>query len=391
MGGALPEVRPAAVAALAVERLRLRDFRNWGRLDLVLPPGPVVLVGPNGAGKTNLLEALSLLAPGRGLRRAAPGELDRRPGGGPWAVAARLSGRHGAFELAVGREPGGERRAVTVDGRPLRDRARRAELVAMLWLTPAEDRLFLEGPAERRRFLDRLTLTLDPEHAAHVATYERLLRDRAALLRSERRDSAWLSALEARIAAAGVAVAAARRQLVAALQRTGAAEAGPLPGARLALEGEVERWLEEEPAARVEERFAAALAASRELDAATGGAAHGPHRSDLIVHDAASGEPAAACSTGRQKALLVGLLLTHARLRASLLGELPILLLDEVTAHMDVRRRAALARALDELGAQAWLSGTERGLFAALDGRATFLEIDNGTIVGHERASHGAR
>lgn len=391
MGQALPEIRPAPVAALAVERLRLRDLRNWARLDLSVPPGPVVLVGPNGAGKTNLLEALSLLAPGRGLRRAAPSELDRRPDGGPWAVAARLAGRHGLFEMAVGREPGAERRTVLLDGRPLKDRGRCAELVAMLWSTPAQDRLFQEGPAERRRFLDRLTLTLDPDHAAQVATYERLLRDRAVLLRDGRRDPAWLAALEARIAAVGVAVAAARRQLVTALTEAGAAEPGPMPGVRLALDGEVERWLEDEPAARVEERLAAALAASRELDAVSGGAAHGPHRSDLLVRDAASGEPAAACSTGRQKALLVGLLLTHARLRGALLGELPILLLDEVTAHMDVGRRAALARALEELGAQAWLSGTDRGLFAALDGRATFLEIDNGTIVGDERPSHAAR
>lgn len=378
-------VEAAPVAALAVRRLRLRDLRNWARLDLAPPPGPVLLVGPNGAGKTNLLEAISLLAPGRGLRRAAPAELDRRPDGGPWAVAARLAGRQGVFELAVGRDPASERRTVTLDGRRLEDRARRAELVGMLWLTPAQDRLFLEGPAERRRFLDRLVLAFDPRHAATVATYERLLRDRAALLRAGRHDPAWLSALEARLAAAGVAVAAARRQLVRALERAGAAEAGPLPGVRLALEGEVERWLEEAPAATVEERLAAALRASRALDAASGGAAHGPHRSDLLVRDAASGEPAAACSTGRQKALLVGLLLTHARLRAAVLGELPILLLDEVAAHMDGERRTALARALLELGAQAWLSGTDRELFAAFAGRACFLEIDNGTIVSDER------
>lgn len=378
-------VEAAPVAALAVRRLRLRDLRNWARLDLAPPPGPVLLVGPNGAGKTNLLEAISLLAPGRGLRRAAPAELDRRPDGGPWAVAARLAGRQGVFELAVGRDLASERRTVTLDGRRLEDRARRAELVGMLWLTPAQDRLFLEGPAERRRFLDRLVLAFDPRHAATVATYERLLRDRAALLRAGRHDPAWLSALEARLAAAGVAVAAARRQLVRALERAGAAEAGPLPGVRLALEGEVERWLEEAPAATVEERLAAALRASRALDAASGGAAHGPHRSDLLVRDAASGEPAAACSTGRQKALLVGLLLTHARLRAAVLGELPILLLDEVAAHMDGERRAALARALLELGAQAWLSGTDRELFAAFAGRACFLEIDNGTIVSDER------
>lgn len=384
MGRALEAVEPAP---LAVERLRLRDLRNYARLELAVPPGPVVVVGPNGAGKTNLLESLSLLAPGRGLRRAAPLELDRRPDGGPWAVQARLSGLHGRFELAVARDPGGERRQVALDGRPLRDRARRAELVGIVWLTPAQDRLFLDGPGERRRFLDRLTLTLDPRHAAAVATFDRLMRDRSALLRGGRHDPAWLGALEARLAAVGVAVAAARRQLVAALERARAAAVGPWPAVRLGLAGELEGWLDEVPAATVEERLAEALRASRAADAQTGGAAHGPHRSDLLVHDARTGEPAASCSTGRQKALLVSLLLAHARLRASLVGELPILLLDEVAAHLDARARAALAEALGALGAQAWLTATESELLGAFRGRATFLHVDNGTIADDERAS----
>jgi DNA replication and repair protein RecF len=387
MGRALQAVEPAPPAALVVERLRLRDLRNYARLELAVPAGPIVVAGPNGAGKTNLLEALSLLAPGRGLRRAPPLELDRRPDGGPWAVHARLSGLHGRFELAVAREPTGERRQVALDGRPLKDRARRAELVGLVWLTPAQDRLFLDGPGERRRFLDRLTLTLDPRHAAAVATFERLLRDRAALLRGGRHDPAWLGALEARLAAVGVAVAAARRQLVAALERARETDAGPWPAVRLGLAGEVEAWLDEAPAAAVEERLAAALRAGRSADAQAGGAGHGPHRSDLLVHDARTGEAAASCSTGRQKALLVSLLLAHARLRATLLGELPILLLDEVAAHLDARARAALAEALAALGAQAWLTATEPEPLGAFRGRATFLHVDNGTIAGDERAS----
>lgn len=384
MGQALEAVEPAS---LAVERLRLRDLRNYAHLELAVPPGPVVVVGPNGAGKTNLLEALSLLAPGRGLRRAGALELDRRPDGGPWAVQAHFSGLHGRFELAVGRDPAGERRQVALDGRPLRDRARRAELVGIVWLTPAQDRLFLDGPGERRRFLDRLTLTLDPRHAAAVATFERLMRDRAALLRGGRHDPVWLGALEARLAAVGVTVAAARRQLVAALERTRAAAAGPWPAARLRLAGEVESWLDEAPAATVEERLIEALRAARAADAETGGAGYGPHRSDLLVYDARTNEPAASCSTGRQKALLVSLLLAHARLRARLVGELPILLLDEVAAHLDARARAALTEALGELGAQAWLTATEPELLGAFRGRATFLHVDNGTIAGDERAS----
>lgn len=387
MARALEAMVPAPAAVLAVERLRLRDLRNYARLELAAPPGPVVACGPNGAGKTNLLEALSLLAPGRGLRRAGVLELDRRPDGGPWAVHARLAGAHGRFELAVARDPEGERRIVALDGRPFKDRARQAELAALVWLTPAQDRLFQEAPAERRRFLDRLTLTLDPRHAALVASFERLARDRAALLRGGRHDPAWLGALEARMAAVGVAVAAARRQLVAALERDRAAAGGPLPAPRVVLAGELEGWLDREPAAAVEERLAAALRASRAADAVAGGAAHGPQRSDLLVQDAVTGEPAAATSTGRQKALLVSLLLAHARLRARLLGELPILLLDEVAAHLDGRARAALAEALVELGAQAWLTGTEPGLFAGFRGRACFLHVDNGTIAGDERAS----
>lgn len=370
--------------ALAVERLVLRDFRNYAELDLAAPCAPVVLFGPNGAGKTNLLEAISLLAPGRGLRRAELASLDRAPGGGPWAIAARLSGRHGRFELALGRDPEQARRRVHLDGRPLEDRARLAELVPISWLTPAEDRLFMEGPAERRRFLDRLTFAFDHRHAAAVASYERLLRDRALLLRSGRHDPDWLAALEARIAALGVAIAAARRQLVTALEQVEREVAGDLPSASLRLEGEVETWLAEMPAAAVEERFAHALRASRERDAEAGGAAVGPHRSDLLVYDRASAMPAAACSTGRQKALLVGLVLAHARLRARLFGELPILLLDEIGAHLDRQTRAALANALLELGAQVWLTGTEPELFAPLRGRGWFLRVDNGTIRSDE-------
>ncbi|MCS7267746.1 MAG: DNA replication/repair protein RecF [Geminicoccaceae bacterium] len=384
MARAIAAASETGRAALAVERLALRDFRNYARLELEAPCAPVVLVGPNGAGKTNLLEAISLLAPGRGLRRAELAALDRAPDGGPWAIAARLSGRHGPFELLLARDPEHGRRRVLLDGRPLEDRAHRAELVAVSWLTPAEDRLFLEGPAERRRFLDRLTLSFDPGHAAVAASYERLLRDRSTLLRSGRPDPDWLAALEARIAAFGVAVAAARQQLVAALERTGPETVPGLPAVALRLEGDVEAWLEEEPAAAVEERLARALRESRGRDAETGGAAVGPHRSDLLVFDRASGAPAAACSTGRQKILLLALVLAHARLRERLVGELPVLLLDEVCAHLDKDKRGALARALLDLGGQVWLTGTEPELFATLRGRALFLHVENGTIRSDE-------
>jgi DNA replication and repair protein RecF len=371
--------------ALAVRRLRLRDFRNYARLELELGPGPVLLVGENGAGKTNLLEAVSLLAPGRGLRRARPSELDRSGVAGPWRLEARVDGRHGPADVASTLAEDRERRAVEQDGAPLRSQNELADLLSVCWLTPAMDRLFLEGASGRRRFLDRLVLGIDPRHAARVSTYERLLRERSHLLRLGRHDPAWLRALERRIAEAGIAVAAARNELARDLG-TALAEISPVfPRPRLAVEGEVEGWLASVPALEAEERLAEALARGRALDAGTGGAAAGPHRSDLAAFDAATGEPAPRCSTGRQKAFLVSVVLAQARLRRRRFGDLPVLLLDEVAAHLDQRRREQLLDSLDELGAQAWLTGTDEAFFARLPrGRRRLLHVANGTLRQHD-------
>lgn len=385
---ALPLAREAGAMAeparaLSVRRLELWDFRNYRHLVLDAGPGPVVLHGENGAGKTNLLEAVSMLTPGRGLRRARLGELDRI-GGAPWRLYAEVDGHQGRVDLDTARDASAERRLVAADGQTLRSQNELGELVSMLWLTPAMDRLFTEGASGRRRFLDRLVLAIDPAHATRVAAFERSVRERSHLLRGGRHDATWLAAIERRIAEAGVAVAAARRTLVRDLdaELVGATHVFPRP--RLALAGEVETWLESMPALAAEQRLAEALARERRSDALTGGAAVGPHRSDLVVTDSAGGEPAARCSTGRQKAFLISIVLAEAALRLRRHGDLPVLLLDEITAHLDARRRGELLESLVELGAQAWLTGTDAGLFSPLRKAARIFHVVNGALTPHE-------
>jgi DNA replication and repair protein RecF len=370
-----------------VRRLRLQAFRNIADLDLALggEPQPVVLHGANGAGKTNLLEALSLLAPGRGLRRARLDSLDRDGDPPlPFRLEATLATPDGPVDLATGRDPSGDRRWLEVMGESRRGLAPLAELVAIAWLTPAMDRLFLDAAAERRRFLDRLVLAVYPEHARQLAIFERAMRERSLLLRQGPRDPAWLRLLEKRMAGSGVAVAAGRLELTCGLNTLLAEPTPTLPTMRLDLEGAVEAWLDQGAAIDAEERLAAGLEASRGQDAETGGAAVGPHRSDLAATDLGTGEPAPRVSTGRQKAMLIAIILAEARLRQRVAGTPPILLLDETMAHLDPERRDGLARHLLAQGGQVFLTGTERRLFAALDGRARFLHVDQGTILDHE-------
>ena len=400
---ALARPATAALGRVAVSRLRLTDFRNYRAARLVLGDEPVVLTGVNGAGKTNLLEALSFLAPGRGLRGAKLAEIDRRGAGAEataaaaagWAVAAAIATGRGHVEIGTGRDlgaaasdpstpPGAERRIVRIDGIPAKSQASLGERLGVLWLTPAMDRLFLEGPSSRRRFLDRLVLAVDPAHAVHVGAYEQALRERSRLLREallldRPADPAWLAALEQVLAEQGVAVAARRREVVRRLDRTCAEAEGPFPRARLTLKGVVEGWLDEMPALAAEDKLAAALASGRREDAQGGGAAIGPHRSDLAVA-VANGTAAGLASTGEQKALLISIVLAQARLRQALRGDAPLLLLDEVAAHLDAGRRAALFAAVVKLEGQAWVTGTDAALFAALRGRAQFLSVAAGTL-----------
>jgi len=348
----------AAAERVGVTRLVLTDFRNYHEARLALGTAPVVLTGPNGAGKTNLLEALSFLSPGRGLRGAKLMEIDRRSGSGyaapasGWAVAAVVATRRGTLRVGTGRDgASSERRVVRIDGEPVRGQATLGERLGVAWLTPSMDRLFLEGPGGRRRFLDRLVLGLDPAHASRVAAYEQALRERSRLLRDGPADSAWLAALEEVMAEQGVAVAAGRRDAVQRLDR-----------------------------ACAEASFVAALAANRQSDGQAGGAAIGPHRSDLTVRLAEKGIAAEFASTGEQKALLIAILLAHAALQQAMRGEPPLLLLDEIAAHLDASRRAALFETLVRLQTQAWLTGTDATLFASLRSHAQFFTVHDGTL-----------
>jgi DNA replication and repair protein RecF len=381
-----------AVSAASVTRLALTDFRGYGAARLALEPRPVVLTGPNGAGKTNLLEAVSLLAPGRGLRRVRLAEIDRRvPPARPtelppaaWAVAATVIGPRGATEIGTGRDADsetGERRLVQIDGNTARSQAALAEQLCVIWLTPQMDRLFTEAASARRRFLDRLVYGFDPAHAHRVGAYEQAMRERARLLAGDRLpDPAWLKALEARMAEHGIAVAAARRDTVARLDEAARQTDGVFPAARLALTDEIAALLDTMPALAVEEAFAARLAEARRADAAAGITTVGPHRADLAATHGGTHMSASQCSTGEQKALLIGIVLAFARLMARRRGEVPILLLDEVAAHLDAARRRALYDAIAATHSQAWLTGTDKSLFDGMTGTAQFLTVADAVI-----------
>ncbi len=372
-----------AASAIAVSRLTLTDFRCFAKAALSVDARPVVLTGPNGAGKTSVLEALSLLTPGPGLRGARLADIARREAaeGAGWAVAAEAEGFQGPVSVGTGSTPGEARRAVRIDGRPAKGQAALAEVLGALWLTPFMDRMFSNGAGSRRRFFDRLVFGFDPGHASRLSAYERALRERARLLRDGTGDAAWLAALESRMAETGVAVAAARRTTVRRLAADLARGAGPFPGAILGFDGGVEALLDEMPAVDAEAQIAAALAASRGHDARAGGASQGPHRSDLAVRHKASGAPAAQCSTGEQKALLIAVVLATARLQARLRGVAPLLLLDEVAAHLDADHRAALADEIAGLGAQAWLTGADRAAFAPFAARAQYVTVEAATVT----------
>lgn len=387
----------ASAGRVAVTRLGLTDFRCYRSLRLTLDARPVVVTGPNGAGKTNLLEALSFLSPGRGLRRAKLDEVGRRSGGpetGPdatWAVSASVAVGDEPMEIGTGLAPASadgvasRRRVVRIDGAEARSQAALGERIGAAWLTPEMDRLFIEGRSERRRFLDRLVFGFDSAHAARLGEYERGMRERARLLRDGRAgasaDDAWLAALEDRMARAGVAVAAARVGFVARLDTACAFGIGPFPAASLAVEGEVEGWLAEMPAVDAEERCRERLAASRRRDAEAGRAGFGVHLGDLACRHVEKDTPARICSTGEQKALLIGIVLANARLQALERGLAPLLLFDEVAAHLDAERRVALFEEICAAGAQAWLTGTDAQVFAPFGDRAQYFGVAGAVVT----------
>ncbi len=394
-GFAVPE---GVARTLWIERLTLTDLRNYEAVRVEVDGRPVVLTGPNGAGKTNLLEAVSLLAPGRGLRGAPFDQIARLAGPGTvpqWAVAARVYGPDGEADIgtawqAAGDGSGGQNnRQVRINGQPQRSSGALGARVRIVWLTPAMDRLFAGPAGDRRRFLDRLVLAFDPEHATRVNRLDKLLRERNRLLDEARFDAKWLDSIEDQLAEAGAAVAVARVDAIEALQtyidRDGPEHGGAqeFPRAGLAIDGELEAKVRHMPAVQLEDEYRRLLGDSRRRDQAAGRTLNGPHRADLSVSHRDKAMPARSCSTGEQKALLISMTLAHTRaVRSRFSGWTPLVLLDEIAAHLDAGRRAALFGEIEALGCQAWMTGTDEGLFEALAGRANALHVQDGTIAG---------
>jgi DNA replication and repair protein RecF len=374
-----------------IRRLTLSNFRSYHAAQIDVGAELVVLTGPNGAGKTNLIEAISFLAPGRGLRRATLEDVAFSEGNGAWAVSADVEGALGLASLGTGIEPPTAEDALIarkcrVDREPVSSAAAFADHLRVIWLVPAMDGLF-NGPAsERRRFLDRLVLAVDAEHGSRVNALERALRSRNRLLEDARPDPHWLAAIEHETAELAVAVTALRVETVSRLQAVLAArqdrKAPPsaFPAAELALEGWMEKLVLLHPSVDIEDRYRTVLRDNRARDAAAGRTLDGPHLSDLAVVHAGKGIAAAEASTGEQKALLIGLVLAHAGLLTEMSGFAPLLLLDEVVAHLDPSRRIALYAELDELGAQAWMTGADAAAFAEIEAKADVFEVNPGQI-----------
>jgi DNA replication and repair protein RecF len=376
-------------ARLWVERIALTGFRNYTSATLTAGPEPIVLIGANGAGKTNLLEAVSLLAPGQGLRGAPFADLSQA-GTHAWSVAARVHTALGSLDIGTGVQAAagaGERasRIVRIDGETRSGSGTLADYVEMVWLTPAMDGLFVGPASERRRFLDRLILCFDATYRTRVNRFERAMASRNRLL-TDNAPGREIDGFELVMAETGIAIAAARAEAVAAIaavvaQRRDREPDSPFPWSDIALEGALERDLAQRPAVDIEDAYARTLRSARERDRGAGRTLDGPHRSDLVVGHGPKSMPARLCSTGEQKALLIGLVLAHAQLVSERRdGLAPILLLDEISAHLDEARRAALFAEILRLGAQAWMTGTDAVSFSALVGKAHFHDVDGGRL-----------
>lgn len=390
----IPEDAPAKRLWLA--RLTLTNFRNYGVCAFALDGCSVVLTGRNGSGKTNILEGISLLSPGRGLRGAPFGELARIKGDGGWAVSARLSLDGDETALGTGQQPqsagNSAGRLVRIDGEQAGGSGALGDYLQVLWLIPAMDGLFTGPASERRRFLDRMVSTFDGAHRTRLNHFERAMRQRNRLLEMGERSGRMFDAIECQMAETGTAIAAARIEavdrLAAATVTAGNSAETAFPHALLDLEGPLETALREKPAVDVEDDYAGQLGQSRERDRAAGRTLAGPHRSDLRVAHGPKNMAAHLCSTGEQKALLIGLILAHAKAVKDARGGLaPLLLLDEIAAHLDGLRREALFEEIERLGAQAWLTGTDEDMFAPLKARAQFFTIADGSIAAIDRNS----
>jgi len=400
----LPKIKP--VVALEVDnanaskrswlsRLKLDHFRNYQQADLTIHAGQLVILGDNGAGKTNLLEAVSLLAPGRGMRRSRTEHLAYRASGFEiacgsaenddadrldWAVAATLENEDGTVQIGTGVPPSAKQgnRIMRLEGVTV-SQADLGSRLAVSWLTPQMDGIFLDSPAARRRFIDRLVIAFDPTHIGRMSRYEKALRQRAHLLTEQRGDDSWFSALESILAETAVAVTAARQSLIKALNQEAACGWFGFPGVELLLGGNTENWLSDMPALAVEDQLMLAARTAR-LNGDL--AMPGPHASEFQALHLASQVPANRASTGQQKAMLIAVILAHARLQDRRLGRVPVMLFDDVAAHLDAKRRSALFDAVQSLGGQCWYSGTDDGQFKELSKTAQFVKILPAKIAG---------
>ena len=389
----------------AVRKLSVSAFRNYKNLRLELSRKPIVLTGHNGAGKTNLMEALSFLTPGTGLRKARLSNIDMVSAKNEdqlaeitdgtqryWAVSVDLELENEKLVIGTGRDEraaasGGDKRIVRINGQQAKSHSVLLEYLTLSWITPQMDRLFLDGLSQRRRFLDRLVYAFDPKHAGRVSAYTYAIRERSRLIKSGNTDDAWYLALENKIAETGVAIVAARRELVNRLGPIASRSLGPFPGAILKLVGDIECWLSNAAALEVEDRYKRELIEARKSRNREPFSIPGPHKTDLFVSHSIKNIPASQCSTGEQKALLIAIILSHARLRKIEFGHSPLMLLDEVTAHLDSQRRDMLFDILESLDSQVWMTGTEVSLFTSIQTRAQFFEISNGEVRKNESFS----
>ncbi len=369
--------RPDAISPGTLGRLTVNDFRSWTSLSVDAEFCPVVLTGANGSGKTNILEAISWLAPGRGLRGAHIREPCPYASGNPWTVSAQVMTPDGMVRIGTGFDD--DRRVVRIDGVSARGPADMSAHLSIVWLTPSMDSLFREQAIHRRRFMDRLVATHDPLHTRRVGMYQRYLRERSRLLRERRDETSWIAILEENIAQTGIAIAAARRMFCDHLAPVLVDDLAPFPGVALHVTGRVEQWLDTMPALDAEQAFRTFLEQSRNSDRETGGAADGPHRSDLDALHLPTGTPANLCSTGQQKSLVVAIVLAAARLNAD--RPAPVLLLDDIAAHFDVRHRETLFAVLLQLNLQFWLTGTDPDVFTELEQHARFYRVADGRIA----------
>ncbi len=374
----------------AITRLTLTDFRNYPSLRIIPSCPLIALTGQNGAGKTNVLEAVSLLVPGRGLRGSAFNVVARLGGSTSWAVAADIEVPEGEFKIGTGYEGdplsedgGTSGRNAMIDGVVQRSPGALTNYLKMLWLTPAMDRLFAGPASDRRRFFDRLVISFDTHHGARVSAFEKLMRERNFLLQDPRCDYAWLTSIEVQMAEQAIAISASRNGAATVLAKhfAGHADTSPFPWGILQLTGEIEALMTAKPAVQAEAEYAMILKEQRGLDRAQGRTLKGPHRADFSVLHGSKSQSAELCSTGEQKALLIGLILAQARAVKELVGAAPVLLLDEVAAHLDVHRRRGLFEALTALGVQAWMTGTDAELFSEAGSASVLYNVEHGTIL----------